>query len=228
MCKSASFVLTKTQCFWSHNGDSHSLIISVNGLHEDGPYGPNILRAEISPPNDRYDLPIDQWVYRVDQDIWPVWYDAEDCERRARAELPAWYAAHVISDGKVGKCLDEWTCIVLKGGKCNQSGGYCLVYDGGVNNQSGGDCRVDDGGINNQLRGYCYVNDGGTNNQLGGDCRVYDGGVNNQSGGDCRVDDGGVNNQSGGYCFVHDGGVNNQSGGECRVHGGGELNEVTR
>ena len=195
MCKSASFVLTKTQCFWSHNGDSHSLIISVNGLHEDGPYGPNILRAEISPPNDRYDLPIDQWVYRVDQDIWPVWYDAEDCERRARAELHAWYAAHVIQNGQVDVCRYEWTRIVLKGGTCNHSGGYCDVYDGGINNQSGGDCIVHYGGINNQSGGECRVYNGGTNNQSGGDCIVSDGGINNQSGGDCRVYDGGKLNK---------------------------------
>ena len=88
MCKFASFVLTKDSVFWSETSDSHEDIIAKHGLHADGIKGPNILRVEIVPGvmlkkwSD-----YKNWVYRVDQDRMPFWFDAEKDERRARKAL---------------------------------------------------------------------------------------------------------------------------------------------
>ena len=88
----ASFVLTKDRVFWSEKTDSHESIIEEFGLFADGAKGTNILRVEVTPPKgaalvDWSDL--SAWTYRVDQDIVPVWADAQVDEERVRAALVA-------------------------------------------------------------------------------------------------------------------------------------------
>ena len=85
MCEFASFVLTKDHEFWLEGNDSHEAIIEHNHIHQDGVRGPNIVRVEITP----CDIPEDlsSWKYHVDQDIFPDWYDAPECEQRSRDAL---------------------------------------------------------------------------------------------------------------------------------------------
>ena len=90
MCKPASFVVTKECVFWSKLSDGHEDIIREFNLHDDGVGGPNIVRIEIAPPNGNLSLPLKQWIYKVDQDTLPKWYDAKTCERECRAELKKW------------------------------------------------------------------------------------------------------------------------------------------
>jgi hypothetical protein len=101
MCKPASFVLTKDRVFWSMYTDSHTEIIDEFGLHEDGARGPNVVKVEISPDNERLDSDPGMWVYKLDQDRTPEWYDAGNCVRRARAALIEWVAARVITEGNL-------------------------------------------------------------------------------------------------------------------------------
>ena len=99
MCQPASFVLTKDAIFWSKKTDSHESIIEEFGLHADGARGANIVRVEIVPAGNDFRLPIEQWAYKLDQDVKPKWYDAEECEARVRAVLPDWICAKVILPG---------------------------------------------------------------------------------------------------------------------------------
>ena len=98
MCKPASMILTKDRAFWSLLTDSHEDIIAEFALHADGARGPNIVRVEITPPDSRMDMPLDQWTYQVDQDTLPDWYDAADGEARTRAALVEYAAARVFAD----------------------------------------------------------------------------------------------------------------------------------
>ena len=97
MCNFASFVLTMLSEFWGPS-ESHESIIEHHKIHADGARGPNILRVEISPPEDNPRAPLEQWIYKVDQDVLPEWYDVDICEQRARAALlrrsqqEAWFA----------------------------------------------------------------------------------------------------------------------------------------
>jgi hypothetical protein len=100
MCQPASFVLTKDAVFWSRFTDSHEEIIKESGLHADGAKGPNILRVEVVPPGYDTTRPPAEWVFRVDQDIMPEWYDSERDEARTRAALVDWIAENVISDNR--------------------------------------------------------------------------------------------------------------------------------
>jgi len=84
MCKFASFVLTKDQAFWTEKSNSHEDIIRENDLSENA-VKVNIVRTEIVPTDSWSNLAT--WKYLVDQDVFPKWYDAADCERRTRDAL---------------------------------------------------------------------------------------------------------------------------------------------
>ncbi len=88
MCKFASFVLTKDKVLWLSDSDAHEDIISKHNLHADGVRGTNILRVEITPSDIQTDFAdYASWVYRIDQDTRPAWFDAERDEKRTREEL---------------------------------------------------------------------------------------------------------------------------------------------
>jgi hypothetical protein len=89
MCQFASMVLDKEHEYYLSTSNSHSDIIEHYKLREIHPNGidANILRVEITPPGDNPKAPIDQWNYRVDQDIMPQWFEPAECENRARAAL---------------------------------------------------------------------------------------------------------------------------------------------
>ena len=110
MCNFASFVLTKDRVFWSEKTDSHEDIIEEFGLSADGAKAPNILRVEVTPPKDAALVDwsdLSAWTYRVDQDIVPVWADAQVDEERVRAAL-------VAKSLKVGGFLSLIGCTGLK------------------------------------------------------------------------------------------------------------------
>ena len=111
MCRFASIVLTKDSEHWLEGIDSHEQIITQAGLHADGARGPNVLRVEITPPDDNPRAPLADWKYLVDQDLRPEWHDPYRDEVRARAalsrraEAERWYVeatGHVVSVGSYG------------------------------------------------------------------------------------------------------------------------------
>jgi len=89
MCEFASFVLDKTHEYYLQTSDSHTDIIEHYKLREMHPNGLDaaILKVEITPPPENRKAPIDQWNFRIDQDIMPTWFDAADAETRTRAAL---------------------------------------------------------------------------------------------------------------------------------------------
>ena len=122
MCEPASFILTKDRAYWSKLTDSHKDIIAEFGLHTDGAKGPKIVRVEITPPDGKFDAPLDQWKYKVDQDQTPKWFDAAEGEQAARLALVEWAAFHVHA---VGSCE-------VKDGKHWASGNASVEAYGGI------------------------------------------------------------------------------------------------
>lgn len=106
MCAPISFVLTKERVFWGFI-DNHSVIIKEHGLNEWGAKGPNIVRVELSPGANWGSMvrgmftPTNTWVFMVDQDKLPEWYDAVDAEKRTRAALKECLAERRFSKKKV-------------------------------------------------------------------------------------------------------------------------------
>jgi len=96
MCEPASFVLTETNIYWSRYNESHESIIEEFGLKDDRWMSPRLLRVEISPQGSDFTLPPDEWVFKVDQDSLPRWYDRHQAEKRVRKALPQWIKMKVV------------------------------------------------------------------------------------------------------------------------------------
>ena len=124
MCQFASFVLTKDRVFWLDESDSHEEIINKHQLHADGVNGPNILRVEITPPQDGDLGDLSRWTYKVDQDITPDW--ADGAEERARIAL----AQRFLKEFKVVGNLYLTGCTGLKALPDNLKVGGNLSLDG--------------------------------------------------------------------------------------------------
>ena len=80
MCTEASSVIVQRHGYhvalWSKSSDSHEQIIMEHGLQWlDNLHRMNLARVEIVPPGYDYTLPLDEWVYEIDQDVLPAWYD---------------------------------------------------------------------------------------------------------------------------------------------------------
>ena len=105
MCKYASFVLTKDAIFWSKTTESHAEIIREFDLCESDSTNTriNIVKVEISPAVSWGNLA--EWVYKVDQDVFPPWYDERDCEKRTRKELRKKVDKNLLANFKL---LDEF------------------------------------------------------------------------------------------------------------------------
>ena len=133
MCRPASFIATKGKIWWSKKTDSHEEIINEFKLHQDGALGPNIVRLEIVPPNEHdFDKPLNEWVYKVDQDLIPEWYDAVKYEKSARKALKDWAKAKLILPGdKIAEFKEGWA--ILCGGTISAVwGGTISAVRGGT------------------------------------------------------------------------------------------------
>ena len=173
MCKPASGILTKDAVFFSEIGDSHEQVIDEHKLNADGARGPNIVRFEITPPDGNYSLPLDQWVYRVDQDVMPEWYDAARDKPRALAMLPAWAAAHIVDSGE-HKCGAGRSLVAIGTARVVQSGGECRAHGSAQVTQSGGECWAYDTAQVTLAGGVCRAYGRAQVTQSGGECRAYD------------------------------------------------------
>ena len=99
MCQPASFVVTKTKVFWSEVSDSHEDIIEEYSLNEMVVGKPTFVRVEISPADGNLSTDPKTWVYKLDQDIKPDWYDAKKVEGRCRTALKNWAKKKIIKSG---------------------------------------------------------------------------------------------------------------------------------
>ena len=101
MCTPASLILTKDEVFWSKNFDSYEDIIAEFNISTDGPYESNMVKVEIVPPKASgrygrdYSRRIDEWIYKINQDIVPPWYNKEEGKRRTREAAKEWVKAKV-------------------------------------------------------------------------------------------------------------------------------------
>ncbi len=91
MCNPASFVMTEKRVYWSKKSNSHEDIISEFQLEElDQPTNVQLVRVEITPPNNDFTAKQSLWSFKTDQDILPKWYLPKDAERRIRRALKDW------------------------------------------------------------------------------------------------------------------------------------------
>ena len=110
MCNFASGILDKTTAYYLETSNSHTDIIKHYDLREMCPDGitVNILKFEITPPEDNQKAPLAEWNYVVDQDLRPDWFEPVECEKRAReslqrrAEKEKWLFEEISQQATVG------------------------------------------------------------------------------------------------------------------------------
>jgi len=182
MCRPASFVLTKQKVFWGLRTESHEQIIADNKLREmTARNNPSLVRVEVVPPGGDWNAPLRKWEYHLDQDILPAWYDAEDCERRAKHALKDWYKAKVVKQGEVvasinGESTKTYVCGTVN--EVRDNGTVNKVWGNGTVNKVWGNGTVNevrDNGTVNEVWDNGTVNrvrDNGTVNDVWGNGTV--------------------------------------------------------
>jgi len=103
MCSPASFIVTKDKVFWSKRSDSHEDIIREFDLCVDGIDRPKIVRVEITPPDNNFRIPLEDWQLHIDEvvislDLLPSWFNMDDVSKRTREALKKWADSKLIID----------------------------------------------------------------------------------------------------------------------------------
>lgn len=125
MCKLKSGLLFKNGVFVP-DYDSHNKMLEEKGIEdtEENRIAGKFVRFELSPENDDPFVPIDMWVFKIDQDELPEWIksDPEKYEAMARAAVNEWAEKHIfigidelnLTDGS-GYYLKDCTNVTLSG-----------------------------------------------------------------------------------------------------------------
>jgi len=164
MCKSASFIVTQNDVLFSKYSDSHEDIISENKLNDET-NTPDFVRIEIFPKDNDYRTPMENWIFKTDQDFLPEWFNIKEAEIACRDKINEWAKTHIIrKDTRIPTEFTKLNLIILSGNvkidtvsggdvwSYNKSkltintlsGGYVLSYDTSnvtIDTVSGGDVR---------------------------------------------------------------------------------------
>src|SRR3990167_4612877 len=138
MCQPASMIITRAAVYWHPRRDSHTAIRALHGLLEAGLGDPTDVAVEIVPPGGDYRRPLTDWIYRVDQDRVPDWYEAREAELAGRAGQQtvtggvgrAYGSAQQTVTGGVGRAYDSAQQTV--------TGGVGHAYDSAQQTVTGG------------------------------------------------------------------------------------------
>lgn len=135
MCRPASLIVEEKnkRAVWSKYTNSHTEIRKELELPENTHQRIYNVAVEISPDDGDLNTPINDWVFRVDQDILPDWWDAEEAEKVVRRALVDWAASWLVT-GEAEHTKNR-TVFVLNGGTVQKvlSGGTVQeVWAGGT------------------------------------------------------------------------------------------------
>ncbi len=131
MCKLKSGLLFKNGVFVP-DYDSHDKMLTEKGIEDtaENRIAGKFVRFELSPENDDPFVPIDMWVFKIDQDELPEWIksDPEKYEAMARAAVKEWAEKHIfigvdrlnLTDGS-GYYLKDCTNVTLSGSSTVQN-----------------------------------------------------------------------------------------------------------
>ena len=115
-------------------------MIEACGL-DHGPMRENFVRVEITPTDDDLTVPLDEWIYCVDQDYLPDWYVEEVDKKRCFDALKTWAIKHILIGKSIEKLTAEDEPVILINStiKVLDGGTVQKVWGGGtVQHQRGG------------------------------------------------------------------------------------------
>jgi hypothetical protein len=95
MCEVKSMILLKDRVYCPANTDSHSKMLNDLGIKDDRLQA-DFVKIEITPPNNDFFAPVEDWLFSVDQDNTPDWYVPELDKKRAVEALEVWANTHIF------------------------------------------------------------------------------------------------------------------------------------
>ena len=105
MCRFKSGIILKNRCVVAQgSNDSHTdLLESLNIEDTRENAMRTFVRAELIPPNNKWWTDTDTWIFNVDQDITPDWFDIDKkrYEDEFRTAVKEWCKEHVLIDKKI-------------------------------------------------------------------------------------------------------------------------------
>jgi hypothetical protein len=111
MCAIKSMIILKDRVYCPADTDSHSDMLEQLGIKDES-LKPNFVKVEITPPNSNFFRPLNEWVYKVDQDHIPKWYIEEIDKERAFKALKEWADGHIFIGKNNFKITgDGWFCL---------------------------------------------------------------------------------------------------------------------
>ena len=129
MCNPCSMVVAKgPKAYWSKVNESHTAIRKEHGMPENGLRPVNV-QIEITPPNGNdFETPLDEWVFNVDQDQLPGWWNAEDAEKECRSELEEWAKVRLVRAGEKRDVKEGENVVAVCGGTVNEVRGGTVAF----------------------------------------------------------------------------------------------------
>ena len=108
MCQIKSGIVLKDKIFCPLDYDSHEDMIKELKL-DDTTMNPNFVRVEIIPKdNNVFNHNLDNWQFKVDQDLIPKWFDKEEAEVLMKKELQKWFKERFIFGKKDSINRGRW------------------------------------------------------------------------------------------------------------------------
>ena len=187
MCQPASMIITRAAVYWHPRRDSHTAIRALHCLLEAGLGDPTDVAVEIVPPGGDYRRPLTDWIYRVDQDRVPDWYEAREAELAARAELAAWYASHVQTDPASHQRVGPDETLIALAGQQTVTGGVGRAYGSAQQTVTGGVGRAYGSAQQTVTGGVGHAYDWAQQTVTGGVGHAYDSAQQTVTGGEGRA-----------------------------------------
>lgn len=126
MCRFKSRILLKDRVYIG-DGDSHSDMLGELGIADTQQNAERVfVRAELYPEDDDVFSLVDQWKWKVDQDILPDWYVEEYEKQRFAEAVKKWVEQHIFI-GQDGLTLTTGKSYYLKDCKNIELSGDCFV-----------------------------------------------------------------------------------------------------
>ena len=105
MCRFKSGIIFKTRCVVAPGeNDSHSDLLRELNIEDTYTNASRMfVRAELVPENNEWWTDPAEWMFVVDQDVTPDWYDTDPgkYEEEFRQAVKAWWGEHVLVDKKI-------------------------------------------------------------------------------------------------------------------------------
>lgn len=136
MCQFKSGIILKNKVVLTPEGnESHSDLLEILGIEDNHiNAAKTFIRAELIPKNDNKYVNVSEWIYRVDQDIVPDWYeeDPKRYEQEFRDAVEIYMKEYMKKKNIIVICGYGWIAI-----KEDEKGIY-YVMDGSLENSEFG------------------------------------------------------------------------------------------